>query len=474
METRSRSTRRACERAGGIVGAVMLAFMVTPGCATIGRSEPVVSEDPVRVRRKTIPVDGVDANFDQDETTIHIKAKHVCGVQERHVFRRTTREENLNETPGVDWALGLLGAGATVTGSIMLADASNVYSTDKDSRTYNPTGPDKARLYGAGITTVGVACLGAAIIDVVRANGSAEDTQEITKPPVLGSSKVPCSIPFAKAKVTARVGETEVKLGETDERGDLDVDLDEALDQSFVPTPKGGIVISVEGEDVGEFDLAPLFSKREGRSWRGLSVNRCKEPSTADACDGLRAYLRNFPAGRHAAEGRAIWNEAQPKVARLAEAEAWKKLDLKACSTGSPSDDSHDVAGACGYVESFIGQYPNSEHVGEATAVLKRGKARQASLEAKFEARAREAEAKEERERKAEEARLEREAKAEEARQLAEKRRQEAEERRAEEKEMAECRADCRDVCIMARHRGERLAACVRLCVRNRCTNEEE
>jgi hypothetical protein len=71
----------------------------------------------------------------------------------------------------------LLGIGAIPAGFgiAMLADAWNVYESDRRSRLYNPSGPAAAIGGGIALTIVGAAMMSVPLVDSIRALGTEEE-----------------------------------------------------------------------------------------------------------------------------------------------------------------------------------------------------------------------------------------------------------------------------------------------------------
>jgi hypothetical protein len=166
-------TRLACLVGLGLLPAIA---SVLSGCAEIGLSKPTVTPVPIRTRQEeVVRPEGTVATLVVNGPTLTVRASRACDVREVHENRETRVRERVNQSKVLDWVA--LGGGVALAGSgiAVIADANNVYSNDKTSRTYNDVGPGTARGIGYGLTAAGAALLVIPIVDAFRAQGTTEE-----------------------------------------------------------------------------------------------------------------------------------------------------------------------------------------------------------------------------------------------------------------------------------------------------------
>lgn len=113
--------------------------------------------------------------------------------------------------------------------------------------------------------------------------------------------------------------------------------------------------------------------------WKAANVEGCREPKTDTACDGVKAYLKEYPSGTHAAAGRQAMEDSKVKLAELEDDKAWEAADAEACKKPQSVD-------ACKGVEKYLKKYPAGLHKDEAKSALKAAEAPLAQLQKKADA----------------------------------------------------------------------------------------
>ena len=447
---------------------VVMLVATTTGCATIEARPPQGSDAPLRTAQaEVVRKDGAYGTLKQDGTTVTLVASRSCDVVERPTIVRTTRTEFENKSAVADWVLAGSGLVLAGVGAGILVDAHSVGATGTSGRTYNPVGPTGATVIGISGIALGVGLLAISIVDVVRANNVTVEKQEVTSNGATLKTDVACSNKRSTgAAVSGKVGETVFDLGKTNLAGKLTVDIDAAVDPTWVvPSPTKTMTILVGESEVATVDLGPLFTAREDRAWQAVAgaVPACASPTTSKACDPVWNFLSKYSAGRHSAEARKIVDDAAPKIRPLADDEMWRdrKDDVQACAS-KKFETPTDVDAACTAAEAYLSSFPDGQHFKEAAAALKTGHARSAALTLELERRQARAEA------------LGRQAEA--ALQEAERRRQaaaDAAERTRERQEAAQertkCEAMCRMGCSSWQFRNN-VAMCYSGCVQSRCS----
>ena len=366
-----------------------IALGLLTNCAPIGQRNPRVSDQLQRSERESVSVpDGVTATIRQSDTMLHVDAKHVCEVHSKQVWVSTTVFENYNASPQTTWWAAALGVASAATGVGLIVDSQNMYDSDRNSRTYNEYDRSGQRGAGIGLSFLGGVLLTAAVVDIVRANGTTESTKEYTSKAVTDSPGQCSGIAqYANATVGVKLGNGVAVVGATNKRGVLDVDLDTALHPATVPDPKRAIAVLVNGTEVGKIDSRPLFKKREERAWRALDPATCLEPSTVHDCEPFEEFIVQFGNGAHATQAREVIERGNAVVQRIeregAEEEAWARLDPELCSTGTVIQSESEAEAACRAVERHLARFPRGLHASEASEALTQGRARIAVLRAR-------------------------------------------------------------------------------------------
>jgi len=195
----------------------------------------------------------------------------------------------------------------------------------------------------------------------------------------------PCTTPYADAAVTARIGSEVFDLGKTDSEGLLEIDLSRTLPSDFVPPAKGRMDLLVDGIVVGGVDVAPVYQAREETmiAWMEAVPDRCRVPTSIDACDPLKKFMDAHPYGAYAAQARQIVNEAEPKLVVFQEQQAREALDLAACASPKGNRAAFEVYKACEPLQEYLTEYPTGLHASQVSAALKKGEALQRTLRAR-------------------------------------------------------------------------------------------
>lgn len=382
-----------------------LLLVALGGCATIAPKTPVVSDAPVRsAEAEVLRKGGAHATLQQEGTILKLAASRSCDVIARPTVLRTTRTEYENRSATTDWVMAGSGLALVAAGILATIDAPNVGSSDKTSQTYNPLGPTGATVIGIGSIGIGTGLIAVPIVDVFRAQKVEVGKQEVTSNGAALRKAVPCSNePHAHAAVTAKTPTETFALGETGDGGQLNVDLDAAINRGWVvPNAAQTATVFVAESEVGTINLASLYKARESHAYPTDAVPGCATPSTSRGCESISEFLRKYPSGDHSAESRRLLEQAAPKLRRLADAETWHGLNVEEC-IGKQESDPAAINAACAKVRAYLSQFPDGEHVKEGDAAVKKGTARAEALEAELERKRRAAEAAERRQALAEE-----------------------------------------------------------------------
>lgn len=136
-----------------------------------------------------------------------------------------------------------------------------------------------------------------------------------------GETLVPCCAPpVPGATVVLHLGKRAVVLGRTDANARLQVNLNEAVGDGVHPLPpRGALRAVIAGDSSSEtqqrpvyVDLRLLTKLRDDRAWDAFDPETCDPPKVSvSGCSPLLAYLKRYPAGRHAKEAQKRLTEAR-------------------------------------------------------------------------------------------------------------------------------------------------------------------
>jgi hypothetical protein len=74
----------------------------------------------------------------------------------------------------------------------------------------------------------------------------------------------------------------------------------------------------------------------EDAAWKQINLSECAQPSRAEACDGLLAFLSHFPTSQHATEAKETLERGAASIAKLSAERDWTLLN-KGCEGGDGS-----------------------------------------------------------------------------------------------------------------------------------------
>jgi predicted cobalt transporter CbtA len=428
----------------------MALVVAASGCANIGLGPPVVvGRQQGRVRQEMVTTEGVAATAKLDKTILTVTVGAACVRRGVRTTTITETRDNVNNSSGVDWFLAGTGAVALGTGAVLVADAPGTYPNDTSSRQYNPTGPGTERALGVGLIVLGAIVTGIAGYDAISASGSETTKRTVEEPQEAKGKPFPCdSYPKAGYGILLKAKDAEITIGKTDNKGILRVDLVDALPPTSQLPTRRTMTVMVAGSDVATIDIGAVLVAREDAAWKRLSLPACQQPSSSSGCSAVEAFLAEYPDGAHAKEAQNLLVASRPKLAVLADDEAWAAAGGEYCA--DPKATNLDVLeAACSRVDGYILNHPGGGHVAEAKKALKVGEPRLARL-------------------RADEKRAEENAEAEKKRAEAEaKRKVEAEARAEAAKERARCVGECQVLCSSRGFRDP--ISCVNGCIASKC-----
>lgn len=100
-------------------------------------------------------------------------------------------------------------------------------------------------------------------------------------------------------------------------------------------------------------------------AWAAAEASQCAEPRTPSACAGVEAYLAGHPHGEHVAEAKALLDGSKPKLARMqGDHAAWREANPMNCRRYSQCDG----------VRAYLDEYPEGLHAAHANETLQEAK----------------------------------------------------------------------------------------------------
>lgn len=111
-------------------------------------------------------------------------------------------------------------------------------------------------------------------------------------------------------------------------------------------------------------DAQAKVAQAEEDLWKAANVDGCKKPTTKTACDGVNAYVKEYPKGKYTADARAAIQEGETALTAMKEEDAWKAAVVDQCKKPTKSYDCVDVEG-------YLKAYPTGKYAADAKAAMK-------------------------------------------------------------------------------------------------------
>jgi hypothetical protein len=298
------------------------------GCATMSRGEATTEDKLLRIERSVQPGSEVAGEVKQDGHVLLVQTRHRCDLLEVKKIHRTKRYELKNEVFAPQMVLLGIGAVPAGFGIAMLADADNVYPSDRRSRLYNSSGPTAAIGGGIALTIVGAAMMSVPIVDSIRALGTEEEEEDVTEPGPPLQRDVPCRDQqgFPSSRMVAlRAAGRQIAVGATySNTGQATIDLATSPTAELIELAGRPSLLDVVvgATTLGQVLVDPILRERaarEDQAWQALDRSLCRQAPNPVNCQNVSQFLAEFPNGAHEAEARKLLDpNRQPAGAQVA------------------------------------------------------------------------------------------------------------------------------------------------------------
>jgi len=306
--------------------------LATTGCAEIHRNQISTADEVVDTEPKIVPSPDFEADLKQQSTVLTVRVRPHCSlVEEETVETTTTYEQDVDDDDQV-W-MTFLGVGGTLPlggGIALLADSPNVYDSNLNARTYNPTGKDAAIGLGTLLTLTGTAMILPPMINAFRGVGDDHETHASTRQGKVLKPVVACDgRQVTSYMITGRTQQGgNVSLGAVAAPSfEATIDLNQQLGPAFFQTmpPPVSLAVWINQKFVGEVDLREMTqaaltrqAEADELAWRSAESEACAKQRTDASCAGVSRYLAALPSGKHASEAQQLLGKAGPSQAVVA------------------------------------------------------------------------------------------------------------------------------------------------------------
>lgn len=304
-------------RSAFLAAPLALGLAFAAGCVDVNKTHLRNEEEVIERTEKTIPSPKFAATVDAKGGILRVKVVPECElVEEEKVEIRDVSDRTLsNDDRGWMTLLSVVGGVPLTSGTVMLADAPNVYDSDPNGRLYNSTGQDTTIGVGVVLVAVGLAATLPPMVNALRAVGTSSTESTITRIGVIKQENAPCrgDETGQSYSVIVKLGAQQMSVGAVRPRDELNVDLRQALGPTLLrmSPPPTRMAIWVNDKFQAELPVdevldgaRALQSQSDEAAWAAANVEACRSSTTA--CSGVQSYLASFPNGLHAEDARKL------------------------------------------------------------------------------------------------------------------------------------------------------------------------
>ncbi|RYE87395.1 MAG: hypothetical protein EOO75_14525 [Myxococcales bacterium] len=111
-------------------------------------------------------------------------------------------------------------------------------------------------------------------------------------------------------------------------------------------------------------DRKTRVAAAEDDLWKAANADGCKSAAKKDACEGVQAYIKKYPAGKYTADGRQALSDADASIAKKSDEDAWAAAAVDQCQKPTKSYD-------CKGVDAYLARFPSGTHAAQGRDALK-------------------------------------------------------------------------------------------------------
>jgi hypothetical protein len=172
--------------------------------------------------------------------------------------------------------------------------------------------------------------------------------------------KVELAASFLGAAESAVVDSTTAEFSSSE--GSIDAS---AIDRIVAHVGTTGKLAAYAGKlKAKDAQAAASVQQQEDDLWKAANADGCRAADTDKACDGVKAYVAKYPAGKFTADARKAMTDGDVHLAGAAEEKMWTAAASDQCVKPTKSYD-------CKGVEEYLAKYPSGVHAADAKAAMK-------------------------------------------------------------------------------------------------------
>lgn len=301
--------------------ATVLCATASAGCADIDY-RPATSHDEVGEITEKQVLSGQHVTLDQRGRLLRVRVKRSCDiVEDKEIITESVRKSDENVI--LEGVLMGLATAPITTGALFLYDSQFVYDSDPNERLYNSTGQDSAQALSILSIVAGTGMLVGSMVSLIRKTKPevSESTRHEDGEVLVANRRCTGNLKSGVVSVQGVLDTgQQLGLGQTNERGELTVDLSRVIAPTYFNpvNPPLGMQVQIGSDSYGLVDLAPVAAhhdKRREAAWEKAGAERCELERTQAACSGVQTFINTLPGGLHDAEARALISKiGQPQT----------------------------------------------------------------------------------------------------------------------------------------------------------------